>query len=170
MVWIRELSVKCSAWESNYFEQLFQLDWKVIFSTLNPGSYIRFRAVSENSRAGKPQVPRKGLELGLGNLSGLLLSLIASHKALLKYRPSLFLLTSVFFHSGIHMMRTMAPETSPLQAYPWRWLILPLPWFPGKRYWLAVWLSGLRWDQKLRPGEWELPVQKDSKELLKGKL
>lgn len=118
MVWIRELSVKCSAWESNYFEQLFQLDWKVIFSTLNPGSYISFRAVSENSRAGKPQVPRKGLELGLGNLSGLPLSLIASHKALLKYHPSLFLLTSVFFHSGIHVMRTMAPETSPLQAYP----------------------------------------------------
>ena len=75
-------------------------------------------ATSENSRAGKPQVPRKGLELGLGNLSGLPLSLIASHKALLKYHPSLFLLTSVFFHSGIHVMRTMAPETSPLQAYP----------------------------------------------------
>ena len=49
------------------------------------------------------------------------------------------------------------------------WLSL-CPWFPGKRYWLAVWLSGLHWDQKLRPGEWELPVQKDSKELLKGKL
>ena len=46
------------------------------------------------------------------------LSLIPSHKALLRYHHSLFLLTSAFFHSGIHVMRTVAPETSLLQAYP----------------------------------------------------
>lgn len=161
MVWIRELSVKCSAWESNYFEQLFQLDWKVIFNTLNPGSYIQgcLRELK-----GREQVPRR-LELGLGNLSGLPSESHCFSQSLAQISP-LFLLTSVFFHSGIHVVRTVAPETSPLQAYPWRWLILLCPDSQGRD---TDWLGGYQvyaGSKKLRPGEWELPVQKKKKKNL----